>query len=111
MPQVSWANAKKTQEEEQHTPIKRRSRLETKHDILRAIQREGEARPTHIMYKANVSWTVMQDFLKGLESQSLITIVSQRSGHNTYTLTEKGIECLQTLVLAKSLLCEEEGLL
>ncbi len=93
-------------QEEQHTAIKRRSRLETKCDILRAIQLEGEAHPTRIMYKANVSWMVMQGFLKELETQSLIAVASQRSGHRKYTLTEKGIECLQTLLSAKSLLGE-----
>lgn len=93
-------------QEEQHTPIKRRSRLETKCDILRAIQLEGEAHPTHIMYKANVSWTIMQGFLKELEAQSLIAVAPQRSGHRIYSLTQKGIECLQTLLSAKSLLGE-----
>ncbi|MGI0091889.1 MAG: winged helix-turn-helix domain-containing protein [Nitrososphaerales archaeon] len=49
--------------EKQQSLLKRRSRFETKYDILKAIKQEGEARPTHFMYKANVSWTVMQNFL------------------------------------------------
>ena len=93
-------------DEERESPLKRRSRLETKYDILKAIKQEGEARPTHIMYKANVSWTVMQEFLKDLEAQSLITISSPRSGHRMYMLTGKGFECLETLVMARSLLGE-----
>jgi predicted transcriptional regulator len=91
-------------------PLKRRSRLETKFDILRAIQQEqggGEARPTHIMYKANVSWIVMQNYLDELESQELIAGVPQPSGHKKYSLTEKGIECLKTMLAAKSLFGEE----
>jgi predicted transcriptional regulator len=86
------------EEERQRSHLKRRSRLETKFDILRAIQQEqgeGEARPTHIMYKANISWVVMQNYLDELESQELIDGVPQRSGHKKYSLTAKGIECLK----------------
>jgi predicted transcriptional regulator len=90
-------------------PLKRRSRLETKFDILRAIQLEqGGARPTHIMYKANVSWVVMQNYLDELQSQELIEGVPQRSGHKKYSLTAKGIECLKTMLAAKSLFGENE---
>jgi predicted transcriptional regulator len=91
-------------------PLRRRSRLETKFDILRAIQQEqggGEARPTHIMYKANVSWVVMQNYLDELESQDLVEGVPQRSGHKKYSLTAKGIECLKTMLAAKSLFGEK----
>jgi predicted transcriptional regulator len=94
--------------ERQQSLLKRRSRLETKYDILKAIKQEGEARPTHIMYKANVSWTVMQNFLEELESQMLISVVPQHSGHKKYALTEKGLECLGTMMSAKTLLGENE---
>jgi predicted transcriptional regulator len=61
------------------------------------------------MYRANVSWTVMQDFLKELEAEKLVDTVSQRSGHKKYVLSEKGMECLRTMLAAKSLLGEGEG--
>jgi predicted transcriptional regulator len=96
--------------QQQARPLKRRSRLETKFDILRAIQQEqggGEARPTHIMYKANVSWVVMQNYLDELQSQELIEGVPQPSGHKKYSLTAKGIECLKTMLAAKSLFGEK----
>ncbi len=54
------------------------------------------------MYNANVSWTVMQNFLDELESQALISAVPERTGHKRYALTEKGIECLRTLLEAKN---------
>jgi predicted transcriptional regulator len=98
------------EEERRARPLKRRSRFETKYDILRAIQQEhggGEARPTHIMYKANVSWVVMQNYLDELESQELIAGVPQPSGHKKYSLTAKGIECLKTMLAAKSLFGEK----
>jgi predicted transcriptional regulator len=60
------------------------------------------------MYKANVSWSVMQDFLDMLESQALISAVPERSGHKKYALTDKGMECLRTVLEAKTLLGESE---
>jgi predicted transcriptional regulator len=93
---------------EERKSLKRRSRLETKYDILKAIKQEGVARPTHIMYKANVSWSVMRDFLDELESQALISAVHDHASHNRYALTEKGIQCLNVVLTAKSLLGENE---
>ena len=49
-------------------PLNRRSRMETLCDIVKAIG-AGAEKPTHIMYKANLSWTVMQGYIKELETQ------------------------------------------
>jgi predicted transcriptional regulator len=95
-------------EEDGHTSLKKRSRLETKYDILKAIKQEGEARPTHIMYKANVSWIIMKEFLEVLESQNLISAGQEHSGHKKYVLTAKGIESLDTMMSAKLLLGQAE---
>ena len=66
--------------------------METFCDILRAIG-AGAEKPTHIMYKANLSWTVMQGYIKSLEMQGLvITTVDQ--GKRLYHLSEKGFQLL-----------------
>lgn len=72
----------------------RRSRMEVKIDILQAIK-EGAGRPTHIMYRSNLSWSVMQGFIKTLEIQGLVqTDASERK--KRYILTEKGERVLKT---------------
>jgi predicted transcriptional regulator len=76
----------------QQPQLNRRSRMETYCDILRAIG-AGAQKPTHIMYKANLSWTVMQTYIKALESQNLITTVDE-DGRKVYRLTEKGYQLL-----------------
>jgi predicted transcriptional regulator len=87
--------------------VKRRSHLETKYDILRAIQTEGEVvRPTHIMYKANLSWSEMKKYLKELEDQSLIKLNPNQHDQRKITLTPKGIECVEVVQNAKSMLGE-----
>jgi predicted transcriptional regulator len=72
----------------------RRSRLEVKIDILIAIK-EGAGRPTHIMYRSNLSWSVMQGFVKSLETQGLVRTVEEER-KKRYILTEKGDRVLST---------------
>jgi predicted transcriptional regulator len=73
--------------------VSRRSRMETFCDILRAIG-AGAEKPTHIMYKANLSWTVMQNYIKSLETQGLVVSVSDQ-GKRLYHLSDKGFQLLK----------------
>jgi predicted transcriptional regulator len=72
----------------------RRSKMEVKIDILQAIS-EGAGRPTHIMYRSNLSWAVMRNFIKGLEEQGLVGS-SDVEGRKNYILTQKGTRVLDT---------------
>lgn len=51
---------------------RRRSRLEMVLDALRAV-RSGLRKPTHIMYRANLSWDKLQRILRCLVSAGLVT--------------------------------------
>lgn len=66
--------------------------METYCDILRAIG-AGAEKPTHIMYKANLSWTVMQSYIKALETRGLLTTI-ETEGKRLYHLSEKGFQLL-----------------
>lgn len=70
--------------------VSRRSQLEIRMDILRAIM-EGAEGPTQIMYKANLSWILLCDHLSALGDQGF---VGEKSVGNRkkYSLTGKGIE-------------------
>ncbi len=73
--------------------------METLCDIVKAIG-AGAEKPTHIMYKANLSWTVMQGYIKDLETQGVV--FSQDSdGKRLYKLTEKGYILLKQYVSIK----------
>ncbi len=78
--------------QQQQTQLNRRSRMETYCDILRAIG-AGAEKPTHIMYKANLSWTVMQGYIKTLEAQGLV-VPKDEEGKKLYHLSEKGYQLL-----------------
>jgi len=76
--------------------VSRRSRMETFCDILKAIG-AGAEKPTHIMYKANLSWTVMQSYIRSLEAQGLV-IPTMEDEKKTYHLSDKGFQLLNQFV-------------
>ncbi len=71
----------------------RRSKLEIYLDVLKAIG-AGSQKPTHIMYKANLSWVVLRGCLQNLKEQGLVTESSVDDGRTIYNLTNKGFELL-----------------
>jgi predicted transcriptional regulator len=73
--------------------------METLCDIVNAIG-AGAEKPTHIMYKANLSWTVMQGYIKELETQALVYSLDS-DGKRMYKLTEKGYMLLKQYISIK----------
>lgn len=70
----------------------RRSKMEMYLDILRAIG-SGAEKPTHVMYKANLSWVVMRGFLENLKAQGLVE-ESLVDGRSALHLSNRGYELL-----------------
>lgn len=63
-------------------------------DILRAIAADRETKPTHILYKANLSYDRLTKYLGMLEANGLISKNSE--GEKTsYSITDKGRYFLQ----------------
>ncbi|MFT4312175.1 MAG: winged helix-turn-helix domain-containing protein [Candidatus Woesearchaeota archaeon] len=72
----------------------KRDKIQVIADILRAIQaKNGRIKPTHIMYKANLSHTMMNEYLAELQKNDLIVQVQTKTSRS-YQLTEKGFEFL-----------------
>lgn len=70
---------------------KYRSQIRIYADILRAIEREkGNAKPTHVLYGANLSHDRLVKYLAQLKEQGLIEEKGD-SDRMTYSLTDKGI--------------------
>jgi predicted transcriptional regulator len=68
-----------------------RGRLDIIADILRVAK--GNAKKTQIMYQANLSYKVLQRYLKEIVDASLISF--ENTEHH-YVLTSKGHEFLET---------------
>ena len=72
----------------------RRSPMEMVCDIL-GVLAGGPTRPTHILYKANMSWKVLSTYLDYLQEKGLIEKEAQGGKRCTYNLTQKGKSILQ----------------
>ena len=75
---------------------KKRGRLQIIHDILHAIRAKGGTiKPTHLLYKSNLSHQMMGDYLNELIGKGFIE--EQEAGKSrskTYSLTKKGYDYL-----------------
>lgn len=71
----------------------RRSLLQIKIDILRVVA-QGSGKPTQMMYKANLSWRVLQTQLKYFLESGLLT-VEEYGSRRRYYVTPKGIETMK----------------
>ena len=85
--------------------MSRRSKLETYFAIVEVIG-NGFEKPTHIMYKANLSWSVMQRYIKNLELRGIVSC-GQVEGKRGYHLTQKGFELLSKYLELKEDMSEE----
>ena len=73
---------------------KKRNRLEVIHDILKVINnKNGRIKPTHIMYRSNLSHQMMEEYLKELIEKDFVKEAKSKTG-KTYYITEKGLEYL-----------------
>jgi len=73
---------------------KKRNRLEVIRDILEVIRnRSGRIKPTHILYKSNLSYQMMEEYLSELIEKKFIIERKEKKG-KTYLITEKGINYL-----------------
>ncbi len=68
----------------------RRNNMEITADILK-IAKNG-AKRTHIVYKANLNFKLLSEYLEELEKNGLIE--NQKEGENIIKTTDKGIKFL-----------------
>lgn len=75
---------------------RKRNKLEIIRDILKVISdKNGKIKPTHILYKSNLSYQMMEEYLKELIEKGFIQEQKTKTGGKTYIVTEKGISYLQ----------------
>ncbi len=75
----------------------RRSRLELIFDILLAIQNKGgRIKPTHLMYKSNLSHKLLNTYLEELIEKELVLVEEvktkkKQTATKTVAITDKGL--------------------
>ena len=74
---------------------KKRERLQVIFDILKAIsEKNGKIKPTHILYKSNLSHQMMEEYLDELMGKGFVVEHNTKDG-KTYSVTDKGFSYLQ----------------
>ena len=80
---------------------RKRDRLKIIYDILKVIQdRNNRILHTHILYKANLSYPILQNYLQELIFKDLVKKYPIKNKH-VYGLTDKGFEYLHKYNLVK----------
>jgi predicted transcriptional regulator len=73
---------------------KRRGKLEIINDMLRSIQNKGgKIKPTHLLYKSNLSHSKMKEYLEELMGKGMVE-ETQEKGKKMFIITDKGNEFL-----------------
>ncbi len=73
----------------------RRSKQDIIFDMLRAIQQKGGSiKPTHLLYKSNLSHQRMKEYIDELKQRGLVKEEQQKE-KNMFLLTDQGYEFLQ----------------
>lgn len=72
---------------------KRRTKIEIVHDILKAIQdKGGRIKPTHLLYKSNLSHKKMIEYVNELMAKEMMTEEELKGGNKQYLITNKGFQ-------------------
>lgn len=75
--------------------MERRNRLAVIHDILWAIQdKGGKIKPTHLLYKSNLSYKRLQTYMDDLKQRNLLQTTMEKD-KTMIALTEQGYKFLQ----------------
>ena len=76
---------------------RKRARLDIITDMLAALQKNnGEMKPTHLMYKSNLSHVQMTSYLDELVQKEMVKKV-KKNNYDYLIMTDKGFEFLQKL--------------
>ena len=74
---------------------KRRTKLDIINDMLASMREKGgKIKPTHLMYKANLSHKLLNTYLEDLVKNEMVTEVKSKDNYTYLIITDKGLEFL-----------------
>ncbi len=86
--------------------MKHRARYAIVRDILDTCKKP--ALQTHVMYRANLSYEGLKDYLNMLVDRGLLKIDENRDSARMYTTTTKGLELLEHANAIRDLLGDSQ---
>ena len=73
---------------------RKRERVELIYDILHVVQQAGGSiKPTHLLYKANLSHDALKRYVQELITSEMLR-EGEKHGHKAYIITDKGFDFL-----------------
>lgn len=81
---------------------RKRTKLQIIRDILSVIKdRNKRIKPTHILYKSNLSYAMMEQYLNELIANGMIKEIKNGKS-KSYEITEKGINYLAQYAMVQN---------
>ena len=81
---------------------RKRNQVEIVADMLTAIQeKRGRIKPTHLMYKANLSHAQLKSYLEDLLEKELVQEIPNETNNIYVIITDKGCKFLEKLMEMK----------
>lgn len=75
---------------------RKREHLEIIYDILKVLQEKGDKlKPTHILYKSNLSHQMLTEYLTELIEKGFIIEEKDKKKNKSYLITDKGLNFLK----------------
>ena len=81
----------------------KRTRVDIIMDMLRCIsEKNGQIKPTHLMYKSNLSHVQMRGYLDEMKSKGLVDeIIDKKDSKKQISITKKGRDFLINMIRMK----------
>jgi len=80
----------------------RRSKIQIVYDLLIAAKQKGRIKPTHLLYKGNLSHLRLKEYIDSLIQKELMIKISA-DGHNYYKISEKGVKFISDIEKMKGI--------
>lgn len=69
----------------------KRTKMDIMYDILYTmLEKRGRIKPTHLLYKANLSYSMMKKYLDELIEKEYVLETKTKENYNYLILTDKG---------------------
>lgn len=73
---------------------KKRTKLEVIRDLLAVLKEHGEVKITHLIYKSNLSYVIIKDYIKELTDNGMMKL-NKLDEKSFYTITGRGLQFLK----------------
>lgn len=73
---------------------KKRTKLEVIRDVLNVLKEHGNVKITHLIYKSNLSYVIIKEYIKELTERGMMKPIKQEE-KSFYTITPRGLQFLK----------------